>query len=158
MFNRRVCVMSAKELNNAESALVHIKMDVALFKVGRKKFPNDCFRIHFLYHLPHASAQPLVMKAGIKIKQVHAIAAALGVYVQCNASRSSAVHVNGVNGRLRVTKHSIDVIILEKVPVAGQTEVLGDCYGKHLLNFIPEIMKIRFCQCLKKIYSSFLSF
>ena len=52
----RIGMKEKKKLHDMESASVDIKMDVALFKIRRDRFPDLDLRMHLLYLAPRRIA------------------------------------------------------------------------------------------------------
>ena len=69
----RVGVFGVEEFDDLEAAFVHIKMDVALFHIGRVRFPNDGFGEHLFHRLPHAKAKLLPMRGAVNVKQIQRV-------------------------------------------------------------------------------------
>jgi len=52
----RVRMLWIIEFDNMKSTFISIEVNIADFKIWGVRFPNLCFRVFFLYHLPRSIA------------------------------------------------------------------------------------------------------
>ncbi|ERM10008.1 hypothetical protein L584_15120 [Pantoea agglomerans Tx10] len=83
-----------EEFNDFEPALVYVKMDITLFKIGRMCLPGYCLGIFFLNQMPGFKAYASSLLSSHQEKEVERIVMGFIINIQHSTSNLSTITKN----------------------------------------------------------------
>ena len=87
----RFGMMRIVKFHDMETALAHIEVDIALFKIRGVRLPDFCLRVFCFDHPPHCLSDPTAVTVRIDVKQIQLIALGVRMDIDDNAADRLAV-------------------------------------------------------------------
>ena len=110
----------APKLVNPKTALVHVKMDVALLKIGGAVLPDHRLGMECLYRLPRTVSDTSAVYFGRREQYFQMVVVRFAVYFQYHAAYLLVLNDNTVGFVLRIVDTAFDSLTGNYLSVAAR--------------------------------------